>query len=193
MLSRALARARALTLEPACVMTNRPFWRKWWPENTQQSRGFFLTSKNKNKHTVIFNFVFNVKQKPILVVKMNGWKFWDIWNLEGNLFILKTSKNLNILYFWVRSTYWDWRGRGLIGGKFYDRLMFRGRVRALRYLFHFSFHLIYEQQYCIWQYLNFSRIWSFNIWYYFCTNRTKFVKALTWLQRAYPMRYHVIM
>ena len=72
MLSRALARARALTLEPACVMTNRPFWRKWWPENTQQSRGFFLTSKNKNKHTVIFNFVFNVKQKPILVVKMNG-------------------------------------------------------------------------------------------------------------------------
>ena len=34
MLSRALARARALTLELSCVMTNRPFWRKWWPKNT---------------------------------------------------------------------------------------------------------------------------------------------------------------
>ena len=34
MLSSAVARARALTLELSCVMTNRPFWRKWWLKNT---------------------------------------------------------------------------------------------------------------------------------------------------------------
>ena len=86
-------------------------------KNTAQHR-FLSSSKNKKKHTVIFNFVFNVKQKPILVVKMNGWKFWDIWNLEGNLFILKTSKNLSSFYFWVHSTCWDQRGEVWSGENF---------------------------------------------------------------------------
>ena len=69
MLSGALARARALTLEPACVMTNRPFWRKWWPENKQQYSVFFLTLKEKKETIVSTVFCFQCETKTHLSTK----------------------------------------------------------------------------------------------------------------------------
>ena len=76
----------------------------------------FLIWKDCSK---LFPILFKMCNKnSYLVVEMNWLNFWDIQNLEGNLFILKTSKNLNILYFWVHSTCWDQRGEVWSGENF---------------------------------------------------------------------------
>ena len=75
MLSRALARARALTLELSCVMTNRPFWRKRWPKNSAVFDAKIFIRQDVATY-LTFSFCFQCKSTTIVIdIEMNVLKF----------------------------------------------------------------------------------------------------------------------